>query len=150
MQIIFYNNQSKNTKLEKNIGAPVATINCNVKHDCDIISPSVIIESSTPVNCNYCYIEKFKRYYYVENITYLIGKRYRYDLRVDVLMSFKEDIKKCNAYIERTESIVLANKYLNDALLPISTKRDVKISNGFGGFSKTLYNYLVVVGGGTQ
>lgn len=148
MKIEFFNNKSKSTKLNKEIDKK-GEINCTVKHDCSLMDPVVIIESENYLNCNYCYIENFGRYYYITDIVRLVGKRYQYKLHVDVLMSFKNDINNCVAFIERSESA--GNEYMQDPLFPILTKREIKIQKeGFNQFDDTLSNYLVVTGGGVQ
>ena len=44
------------------------------------------------INFNYMYIDKFKRYYFIEDVEVFPNKIYKLTLKCDVLMSFKDDI----------------------------------------------------------
>lgn len=64
----------------------------NLKNDCDIMRP--LIEVSYFNNWkefNYCYIEEFGRYYFIDDVTFS-NKVLRISMSVDVLMSFRSDI----------------------------------------------------------
>lgn len=53
---------------------------------------------------NYVYIEEFDRYYFVEDMIVVRNDLYQLNLRVDVLMSFKNDILDLSALVLRNEN----------------------------------------------
>lgn len=55
------------------------------------------------LSVNYCYIEEFNRYYYVENPISVCNNVWRLVMHVDVLMSYNKHIKELDALVERNE-----------------------------------------------
>ena len=123
MELQIYNNNSNTNVLNKNITL-VSTLDFSLKIDNSILQPVLILKNYS--DGNYCYIEQFKRYYYITDIKLLTGGLYQLQLEVDVLMTYKD--------------IIMTN--------PISTSKIVKIPNDvdFNG----LYDftqYLIMIGG---
>lgn len=72
---------------------PIFTLDINLKHSTDMLSPVITIKTDKDLNkCNYCYIDTFKRYYFIERIETIRKDFYRLHCKVDVLESFKLDI----------------------------------------------------------
>ena len=123
MELQIYNNNSNTNVLNKNITL-VSTLDFSLKADNSILQPVLILKNYS--RGNYCYIKKFKRYYYITDIKLLTGGLYQLQLEVDVLMTYKD--------------VIMTN--------PISTSKIVKIPNDVD-FS-TLYDfsqYLLMIGG---
>ena len=123
MELKIYNNNSNTNVLNKNITL-VSTLDFSLKIDNSILQPVLILKNYS--NGNYCYIEEFKRYYYITDIKLLTGGLYQLQLEVDVLMTYKD--------------IIINN--------PISTSKIVKIVNDVD-FS-SLYDFkqfLLMIGG---
>ena len=123
MDLQIYNNNSNINVLNKNITL-VNTLDFSLKIDNSILQPVLILKNYS--SGNYCYIEKFNRYYYITDIKLLTGGLYQLQLDVDVLMTYKD--------------IIMNN--------PITTSKIVKIPNEID-FS-TLYDfsqYLIMIGG---
>ena len=123
MELKIYNNNSNTNVMNKNITL-VSTLDFSLKIDNSILQPVLILKNYS--NGNYCYIEEFKRYYYITDIKLLTGGLYQLQLEVDVLMTYKD--------------IIMNN--------PISTSKIIKIPNEID-FS-TLYDftqYLLMIGG---
>ena len=123
MKLQIYNNNSNTNVLNKNITL-VSTLDFSLKADNSILQPVLILKNYS--SGNYCYIEKFKRYYYITDIKLMTGGLYQLQLEVDVLMTYKDKIMQ----------------------KPISTHKIVKIPNDvdFSG----LYDftqYLLMIGG---
>lgn len=76
------------------------------------------------VDCNYAYIEKFNRYYYITNIISLNSKLYRLKLKCDVLMSFKNIIKEQTCLVSRNEFEY--SNFIKDSLLTNEFRKDVQ------------------------
>lgn len=121
MIVYLYNTEDDNNVLEKNLTDEKVYNNIRLKTPVDIIRPSLIIESDEFLLYNYAYIPEFKRYYFIENITNQSNKRYLLDLKVDVLMSFKDDIlnakgliledKNGNKFIDRNKETELRKEF---------------------------------------
>lgn len=123
MELKIYNNNSNTNVLNKNITL-VSTLDFSLKTDNSILQPVLNLKNYS--TGNYCYIEKFKRYYYITDIKLLTSGLYQLQLEVDVLMTYKD--------------VIMTN--------PISTSKIVKIVNDID-FSN-LYDfkqYLLMIGG---
>lgn len=130
--IDFYKNNSENNKLNKSLHlTDKVTINGVLRDNCSVISPSIIIEFTNDIlNYNYCYIKKFKRYYYIEDIISLNGLNktfYRWELTLscDVLMSFRDQLYELDCLIERNEFIY--DDFIIDDLPLIKQSEEYKI-----------------------
>lgn len=113
MKISLYNTTSEPNKLAKNLSLIKEVENAKVTNTADSLNLQVvlkrdIVEDFTKIN--YIYVDSFKRYYFakvtVENGFIIL------DCSVDVLMSYKTDILKIEATIDRNE--FLRNGYIQD------------------------------------
>lgn len=73
-----------------------------------IIDPVIIVEANAPGfqanESNYIYVEEFGRYYYITNIISVSYTLWELHCHVDVLMSYKEQIRAQTAIVARQES----------------------------------------------
>lgn len=80
-------NKIKNVKHE---------IEITLKNDVSLSSPTIVLSDKKGVldftTCNYCEMVGFERFYFIRNIVGSGGGLWSFDLEVDVLESFKEDI----------------------------------------------------------
>lgn len=123
MKLKIYNNNSNGNVINKNITL-IKEIDFNLKSDNSILQPILILKNYT--EGNYCYIEEFNRYYYINDVRVLKGGLFELHLNVDVLMTYKD--------------IIINN--------PITTKKVVKLNNEID--FATLYDftqYLLMIGG---
>ena len=115
--------------------------------DCDLLSPSLLLNAAPGVNFNYLQIldAPFNgRYYFVDDITIMQNGIIRVSCSIDVLMSHKSDIKKETAILARQTN--LANLYFNDPELPIENKNDVSFKLFPKGLENHAYYYLLIGG----
>lgn len=83
-------------------------------------SPRLVLSSFTNMfDKNYCYIEKFGRYYFINNITVTSAQRVIMDLSIDVLHTYAAAIKSCTGTAIRSESAGI-NK-ISDSKYPVNT-----------------------------
>ena len=120
MNVIFYTTTDDKRKVTKSLSGGT-TYNCKLKDNCSIINPTVIVtfsNANNTVKFNYCYIQQFNRYYFVDNITFLNNNMVMIDLSVDVLMSFANSFKNNDCIISRQENtynaFVTDEKYIVD------------------------------------
>lgn len=97
------------------------------------------------LNTNYCYINIFKRYYFVDYT--IIGNLVRCKLKCDPLMSFKNDI--LNADIIAVRSSSRYNRYLVDKVATNTKRIKTYVSRFPFEFdtTNTGSHYIITVGG---
>lgn len=104
-EVKFYSFAKKLNSTKRPTGTP-RTYQCEIKADCDIINPIIILGNSNvepESNYNYCYIPIWNRYYFVTNYTYKNGLWYIH-LSVDSLATWKPYIGSSTQYIERAQT----------------------------------------------
>lgn len=115
MTITFYNNESDAIVVSKKITSVSSINNAKIINETDIVNPSIIVSrkfyDSLILKANYLYIDKLERYYYINNISFA-ESMIVIDCTVDVLMSYKKQIRNITCTVTRNEN--LKNGYLND------------------------------------
>lgn len=95
MDINFYTITDEPNKLNKTLTGE-KTVNGKLTSSFNIDSPVLVIRGH--IQANYCYIAALKRYYFINSVDCEADKSY-IALSCDVLMSFKEDIKKATVHV---------------------------------------------------
>lgn len=128
VNVTLYQNYSSPDFVNKNIEL-ISSIPCIIKDDTDIMHP--VIEFSSPLTGgNYCYIQRFSRYYYINQQSLLRGQQSEIRLDVDVLMSFKNTIYSSKVIAERATNHV--NKFLPD-IIPLEARKNIIYKRLTGG-----------------
>ena len=110
MKIDLYKNTTEENAIEKII-TDKKTIEGTLKTTIDITDFSVIFNFFEDWNnYNYVYIEKLKRYYFVESKRIVNNSLVEYDLIEDVLMSFKDLIRQQNILVTESETAFSGSK----------------------------------------
>lgn len=100
-------------KLSKTLGTATSFTSYILKDPTDVIRPVLRIQSDNNLSGkNYVYIERYGRYYFIENIVTTPNNFWELHCKVDVLMSFKTQIQALKGTVTRGEK--LFNGYLND------------------------------------
>ena len=148
MEIKLYKNLSENNVIGKSL-AQIKSVECNLKNDVSIINPTLVLAYTANIlNSNYCFIPKFNRYYFIDEIVPITGDRCIVKCRVDVLESFKEDIKSLTVILDKAQSIYKSNKYLDDGSFIVENKDFNTIHNFPNGFNEEGTFILICAGGG--
>lgn len=119
MQVTLYKNNSNTRVLNKNLTVVKSNINCSLKDDTDLQTPTILLSKSTipdATSFNYMYIDIFKRYYYTKQPVEQIGGILKIEGNIDVLMSHADEIKQLYALVERQQNFY--NLYLSDLQIP--------------------------------
>ena len=115
MTITFYNNESDAIVVSKKITSISSINNAKIINETDIVNPSIVVSrnfyDSIILKANYLYIDKLDRYNYIIYISFA-DSMIVIDCTVDVLMSYKKQIRNLTCTITRNEN--LKNGYLND------------------------------------
>lgn len=137
MKLKLFNNLSDKIVVDKNITQIGSDLNGTLRENCSVIDPVIKVEgivgSNLPIY-NYAYIEEFARYYYITNIV-CVGNLFELHMHVDVLMSYRGDIRTNNAVISRQEKNY--NLYLQDGVFKTYSQPHYEIKqfgNGFRDF----------------
>ena len=145
MSFQMYQNTSDNRYLNKNITALGAALTCSFKDDTTMENPTIIVSPGAyNPSCNYGYLSDTGRYYYVVDITYS-QQRIFIQLKVDVLMSFKDDINKATCTAARSSNKY--NTYLNDPRYPHVEFNNPVLKAFPNSFSSKLSAVLTIAGG---
>ena len=113
MNITFYKNSSEKEKIGKSLSSGL-TLSGNLHDECSITSPSILVEATSLVDYNYCYIPEFKRYYFISDITSVRNNLWRVSLKCDVLESFKSDILNSSCIINKQSNTGKSNSLFDD------------------------------------
>lgn len=108
------------------------------------ISPTVKIEDD-PTDYNYAYIPEFGRYYFITNITSVRTNLWELAMRVDVLMTYANEIKANTAVISRNSN--LWNLYYQDEQFKILNYETIQ-TKAFGTSLNPSSNIVLIVAGG--
>lgn len=134
----------------------IITVEGHLIYNQSITNPKFIIEGDV-IGFNYCYIPIFKRFYYVNDIVVKEGLIEEISMSVDPLQSFKTDIKKCKAIVERQET--KGNLYMTDSYMWTKAKREVVTvpftaitydyidENGVPSFPRSNNSYILTIAG---
>lgn len=120
--------------------------NCAIKGDASLESPTLEMQYREDIlNCNYCYIPAFSRYYFCK-VT-VSQQRIFLECDCDVLMSFMRNCGGSSAIVRRSQQANKYNLYLNDPYFMTLAKNVVEVvhfpnSDVFNG-----YSYVLTVAG---
>lgn len=134
MDIIFYKTISEKNRVDKLLTEPF-TLSGSLKAGSNLLSPSILVEANEDIaKYNYVYIEDFNRYYYIDTITNVKANLWNISLYVDVLFTYRNEIKNLPAIIEKQEGTKYTSENYNDGSFRVKEENFTEIiefSNGF-------------------
>ena len=77
----------------------------------DMLNPVIELAGIEVNSYNYCYVQELNRYYYIENINISPNGVYRLSMRIDVLMTYRDDIMASHGLITKNRDY---NPYTGD------------------------------------
>lgn len=120
---------------------------CFLKTPSSVERPEIILTVFIP-GAKYAWIPDFNRYYFIENITVIHNERFSYQLSVDVLGSYSNEIKLLSYLASRSSA---GSAMLPDPLVTHANNIHVVENNtSLTGFDQTGGYVLGTVGGGTS
>lgn len=144
MNIILYQNISEYNAVNKSIHE-LTTLTGTLREESSIIDPIITISDidSYVGSMNYAYIPDFNRYYFITNIESVNSNLWRVSFHVDVLYTYRAQIKSNSAIIERNE-----NQYdlkLNDGLF--KTQQNPRIAQFSFPSGFNTWNFVLAIAG---
>ena len=144
MTITLYRNISEYNAVNKSI-TELTTLTGTLREESSIIDPVITISyiDSYVGSMNYAYIPEFNRYYFITNIESVRNNLWRVSFHVDVLYTYREQIKGNSAIIERNE-----NQYdlkLNDGLF--KTQQNPRIAQFPFPSGFNTWNFVLAIAG---
>lgn len=142
--IVIQTNNSEDNKVDKDI-TDILTASGVLRDGTSIIDPVILIAKDLTdlISCNYITISEFGRSYFVRDIRTVRTGLCELTCHVDVLYSFKDEIRNNTGIIRRQENDW--NLYLNDGSFRVYQNPTVLTKAFPSGFS-TL-NYVLAVAG---
>lgn len=111
MTIKLYKTPSEVNRVIKTLNDELS-LTGTLRESSSIINPTIKIEEDDITGYNYAYIPDFGRYYFITNITSIRNDLWEVVMRVDVLMTYADEIKANTAVIARNSN--LWNLYYQD------------------------------------
>lgn len=143
--IVLQTNSSEKNRVDKSI-TDVRTLIGTLRADTSIVDPTFIIQCSLPdvINANYLTVREFGRSYFVTNVRSVRNGLVEFACHVDVLSSFKTQIRANSGIIHRSERNW--NLYLNDGSLTAYQDPEIHTTEFTGGFPAARDFVLAVAG----
>ena len=102
--LALYNSKAEKNKVDKTNDITLfQTLEGTLREGVNILNPIVKIEYNDFFTCNYAYIPQFNRYYFIEDVKSVSKNIWDVHLKVDVLMSYKDDILRQFALVDRNQ-----------------------------------------------
>lgn len=148
MQVTLCNTPSERNIINKVI-QDVISINATIKGELSVENPVLLLDyTGDSNNINYMKIPELNRTYFINEIIKLTGQRYEVHGKSDVLESFKNDILNMNCIINKQQSPLQANMYLDDGSFVLENKEFNSVVNFPNGFNDNGEYILITAGGG--
>lgn len=91
MQMILYHTDDQANVVNKKL-LKLREVNIILREMIDEKSPVLLVHDSTIENANYCYLDSFKRYYFIDTIHRFNAHLLQVRLTSDLLMTYKDKI----------------------------------------------------------
>lgn len=145
MQVNFYYNQSDYRYINK-VLQEGQSFEGVLRDECSVMNPVIMFESQDVLRYNYCYIPEFQRYYAVTRTENYRNGLWLVYMEVDVLMSFRRDIYKLNAVVDKQSSDDIGDEYIDDQSLVAESSLFNQVYNFPNGFNNTGTYILITAG----
>ena len=146
MEISFYNNVSEKEKIGKTLKNKT-TLTGFLKQVTSVINPVITVEMKNPSQYNYVHIPQFHRYYFINDMINVKNNLWEIHMKVDVLESFKTQIKANKAILEKSEQTASSNEYFNDGSTFYHDSREYNEIAMFQRGFDTAPSYILITAG---
>lgn len=129
MKVYIYKTESEKNKLNKTLEL-VKELEVKLLNNTEILKPFIEVTNISLdelTTANYMYIPDLNRYYFIDNMELMEGRRVYISGSVDVLMSYLESILNIRGTVKRAESLkngyIIDENYKSVSYSQITTKR---------------------------
>lgn len=146
MDIQLYKNNSPNDYVNKSLTL-LTTKTVTPVGMMDLLTPTFKLSGfdiSDCLDCNYCYVPEYGRFYYCK-ITLGPDGIFYISCTVDPLMSFKSEYLVLDAIVNKLETG--NDQFINDGSFVVASKNFTSIYNYSTGFNDSPQNILICAGG---
>lgn len=144
MTIKLYKTASEVNKVTK-VLTDELSLTGELRESSSVINPRIKIEDDDLTDYNYAYIPEFGRYYFITNITSIRNGLWELSMRVDVLMTYADEIKANIAVIARNSN--LWNLYYQDEQFKILNYETIQ-TKAFGASLNPNSQIVLICAGG--
>jgi hypothetical protein len=126
---------------------PTISLSGTLKDYFNTLNPDVTVRSKTKINGNYCYIDVFDRYYFINDVIYKDNNAVEIVLAIDVLKTYESailDATATNVYKDGANKFI-SNRTTTRIVTPIIEKLDF---SNTGLFDETGNIIMVTIKGG--
>lgn len=99
---LYQYNGNKNT-IKKKLSNGIDCLGA-IREQTNVLNPVITIRINDIVNVNYCYIPTLKRYYFIDDITYIASDKAVLKLHVDVLKSYENEILAATGTVTQSDN----------------------------------------------
>lgn len=151
--IVLYKNSAENNRVDKtDYMIEVGNASGNLREESSIVDLNIDFEYDGIPNFNYVYIPILKRYYYVNDLRSVANRLWSISLSVDVLMSYKDAIYECQAFINRNEykenpNIIDGKRVIEQGFDVETVEIESTMFNGAGSFVLSGLNVKFILEG---
>ena len=125
MNITLYSTTNDRRVVSKTLTQIAAITNATIYGDITVTHPTLLLHyDASYLNANYVYIPEFSRYYFINNISLSSGERMIINCEVDVLNTYKSQIKTLTCTVIRNEHA--KQNYLPDKFMTPTSKKSIK------------------------
>lgn len=144
--VVLYKNESPVEKIGKSLTGSHTISDVVLKRDTSVLRPVLLINSAQDIyTYNYMYIAEFSRYYFIDDIRSVNNNMWEISAHVDVLETYKTQIKANTAVIKRQQNKY--NLYLDDPEFKTYNNEQIQtLKFPANGFNKQL-SYVLTVNG---
>lgn len=146
MKITLYKSLDPINKIKKTLTKVKDVQSVKWLNGTDMMNPTILLTGEVP-DANYVYIDKFHRYYFINDISVVREGLYQLSCGVDVLHTYADEILANDVVTERQENRY--NTYLNDEEFLCYNYTYVQQKTYPSGFdvNPTIYIALATTGG---
>lgn len=145
MEVQFYYNQSDARQINKRlIEGEVFT--GQARDETNFMSPDILFDTPNVIQYNYAYIPEFERYYKVTDKNAFREGLFEVMFEVDVLMSFRQDIFRMSAVVDKQAMVSNGDEYIDDGSLVADNNMFSQVLNFPNGFNDNPEFVLITAG----
>lgn len=145
MEVQFFYNRSDARVINK-ILTYGDTLTGDLRDEVNIMNPTIRFELDSIPQYNYAYIPEFNRYYSITDKTVIRDGLFDITFAIDVLMSFRSDIAKLPAVVDKQSMSEVGDEYIDDGSLVTDNYCFTSVYNFPNGFN-SYGEYILITAG---